>query len=526
MFKLVICDDEGKTTIVPLIRDEVTIGRKEGNTIRLTDRNVSRNHTRLVRSADNTFTVTDLGSRNGTKINNDPIGSTPLPVAPGDQIYIGDYNLSIRTDVADGVPMGRQMDPGDSAGIGKVTSHARLVMLAGPEPGKEIDLNVSLYVIGRSEEANMRIEDPSISRAHARLDGDDQQWTISDLDSINGIFINGAKRDDYLLKSGDVVELGTVRLRFVAPGEPYEYRPTAADSVAPRTGGPNKLFIVLGLVAAVAIAAVVAAVLLLGSEEVSEVPDDGAAVTDEATIAGLIEGGKDQMQSQSWEEAARLFGEALRLQPENEIARELKKTALAELEAQAAFNDALEAQERKDWQKAVDAIAAIPRSSRYYDKEQVVELCDALCEELLETARLISMSGVEGEADPTIEKIDKLPEVSDKCRAGKEGLLKTLKKPGGPASAAVQEAGIIIPAPKPVEANPYGGAPVPAPKKTGPANPYDNPYDDEPAKKPAAASPGAPAPGPQPIAPSYPVTGDDDEAPPAKKGPKKITWGD
>ena len=49
MFKLVIQDDEGKTTVVPLIRDELTIGRKEGNTIRLTERNVSRRHARLVR---------------------------------------------------------------------------------------------------------------------------------------------------------------------------------------------------------------------------------------------------------------------------------------------------------------------------------------------------------------------------------------------------------------------------------------------------------------------------------------------
>ncbi len=39
MVKLIIEDDEGKTTVVPLIRDEITIGRKEGNTIRLTERN-------------------------------------------------------------------------------------------------------------------------------------------------------------------------------------------------------------------------------------------------------------------------------------------------------------------------------------------------------------------------------------------------------------------------------------------------------------------------------------------------------
>ena len=35
MLKLLIEDDEGKQTVVPLIRDEITIGRKEGNTIRV-----------------------------------------------------------------------------------------------------------------------------------------------------------------------------------------------------------------------------------------------------------------------------------------------------------------------------------------------------------------------------------------------------------------------------------------------------------------------------------------------------------
>ena len=48
MWKLAIEDDEGKQTVVPLTRDEYTIGRKDGNTIRLTERNVSREHARLI----------------------------------------------------------------------------------------------------------------------------------------------------------------------------------------------------------------------------------------------------------------------------------------------------------------------------------------------------------------------------------------------------------------------------------------------------------------------------------------------
>jgi len=49
VLKLTIEDDEGKTTVIPVIRDEMTIGRQEGNTIRLTERNVSRKHARLLR---------------------------------------------------------------------------------------------------------------------------------------------------------------------------------------------------------------------------------------------------------------------------------------------------------------------------------------------------------------------------------------------------------------------------------------------------------------------------------------------
>ena len=40
MHKLLIEDDEGKTVAVPLIREEITIGRTDGNTIRLTEQNV------------------------------------------------------------------------------------------------------------------------------------------------------------------------------------------------------------------------------------------------------------------------------------------------------------------------------------------------------------------------------------------------------------------------------------------------------------------------------------------------------
>ena len=44
MWKLTIEDDEGKQTQLPLAHEEYGVGRAESNSLRLTDRNVSRNH--------------------------------------------------------------------------------------------------------------------------------------------------------------------------------------------------------------------------------------------------------------------------------------------------------------------------------------------------------------------------------------------------------------------------------------------------------------------------------------------------
>src|SRR5437879_3842714 len=98
MFKLIIEDDEGKTTVVPLIRDEITIGRKEGNTIRLTERNVSRRHARLTKQNSSVF-IEDLGSYNGIKVNGNKI-SGRIAVSEGDRIQIGDYLLALKLDRA------------------------------------------------------------------------------------------------------------------------------------------------------------------------------------------------------------------------------------------------------------------------------------------------------------------------------------------------------------------------------------------------------------------------------------------
>ncbi len=105
--KLIIEDDEGRKTVVPFVRDEITIGRQEGNTIRLTERNVSRRHARLLRQ-NGSILVEDLGSYNGIRINGDRIQGQ-VQVNEGDLIQIGDYDLAVQRE-ADALAAAKEHD--------------------------------------------------------------------------------------------------------------------------------------------------------------------------------------------------------------------------------------------------------------------------------------------------------------------------------------------------------------------------------------------------------------------------------
>src|ERR1043166_2722356 len=116
--KLIIEDDEGRKTVVPLVREEITIGRQDGNIIRLTERNVSRRHARLVKENGN-LVIEDLGSYNGVRVHGEKI-TEKTKIKEGDLVEIGDYDLGIQgkfeaapqTTPSAGVPKQATVPPG------------------------------------------------------------------------------------------------------------------------------------------------------------------------------------------------------------------------------------------------------------------------------------------------------------------------------------------------------------------------------------------------------------------------------
>src|SRR5580704_16042246 len=135
MFKLVIQDDEGKTTVVPLIRDEITIGRKEGNTIRLTERNVSRRHARILRS-DNEVQIEDLGSYNGIRVNNARIAER-VSLRISDQVQIGDYKLYLKAEGVEQVDDARTM-PIERVNDSNSAPTESMAVVAAPAPTAQV----------------------------------------------------------------------------------------------------------------------------------------------------------------------------------------------------------------------------------------------------------------------------------------------------------------------------------------------------------------------------------------------------
>ena len=97
-----------------------------------------------------------------------------------------------------------------------------LVVVTGAEKGAVFPLNPGITTLGRSaQHSDFVISGRGLSRAHARLDiSDSGEVVVEDLESTNGLFINGTKTLNGSLKPGDTLTLGAdVSLRLDAPDQ-------------------------------------------------------------------------------------------------------------------------------------------------------------------------------------------------------------------------------------------------------------------------------------------------------------------
>lgn len=95
MPSIYITTNEGRSFNYPVLKDEINIGRGKDNDIVLSDYTVSRNHARIIRTNEE-YLIVDMGSYNGTKVNDKPVQNAIL--RDNDIIKIGLSKITFSTD--------------------------------------------------------------------------------------------------------------------------------------------------------------------------------------------------------------------------------------------------------------------------------------------------------------------------------------------------------------------------------------------------------------------------------------------
>ncbi len=95
---------------------------------------------------------------------------------------------------------------------------ACLVVIYGDDLGRRVPLGEEPTVIGRSARSDVQIDQESVSRNHCRLSYDGRSYSIQDLGSTNGTYVNDELIETIDLRDGDQIKVGRTILKFIVGG--------------------------------------------------------------------------------------------------------------------------------------------------------------------------------------------------------------------------------------------------------------------------------------------------------------------
>ena len=170
----------------------ITIGRDPDCEIVFDAPQISRKHVRFTKTASG-FLLEDLGSANGTFLHDrhHPVTS-PVEVTERDVIFMGSYRF----------PVSRLHDFKDVLGRREERERMRFKV------GKKI------LTLGRGEDNDIVLDEPQVSRHHARIVLAQDGHYIEDLASANGTFVNGERVGRARISEEDTLSFGTTTVRL------------------------------------------------------------------------------------------------------------------------------------------------------------------------------------------------------------------------------------------------------------------------------------------------------------------------
>lgn len=115
---------------------------------------------------------------------------------------------------------------GTAAGVEAIVDElepgtALLASVGGWDEGAQFLLDQSHVSVGRHPDSDLFLDDITVSRRHAEFRRDGNGFTVHDVGSLNGTYVNGQRAETHSLSTGDEVQIGKFKL-VVFIGEPRE----------------------------------------------------------------------------------------------------------------------------------------------------------------------------------------------------------------------------------------------------------------------------------------------------------------
>jgi hypothetical protein len=94
-----------------------------------------------------------------------------------------------------------------------------LVVRHGPNAGSSYRLEKPSIAIGRHPDSDIFLDDITVSRRHVVVEHNGEGYTLRDVGSLNGTYVNRVRVDAAPLQNGDEVQIGRYRLSFIIGGD-------------------------------------------------------------------------------------------------------------------------------------------------------------------------------------------------------------------------------------------------------------------------------------------------------------------
>jgi FHA domain-containing protein len=222
--------DRTPVRVYDLKQPVIRIGRREGLDITIDNPAVSRRQAELREQANGTWTVRDVGSANGTFLNGRRV-SEPQAIRAGDELSFGKFSLffeHLLTEslVAGDVTSGRGLEsptgthvmtPEDVEQLRRAVEQKRQAQLQWESGGQHGTFSLAGIrnggiLVGRTALCDLYV--PEAPGHHLLIKRDDHRFQARNLSWWRRMRVNGTVCRHAVLESGDVIEMGRMRLTF------------------------------------------------------------------------------------------------------------------------------------------------------------------------------------------------------------------------------------------------------------------------------------------------------------------------